>query len=269
MMPKCTVIIPTHSDYIDICQILLKLISKNWEDNSYRIVVSVTGEDTTINGYDCIFNNGASLLTCVYNAAVRFPSQCYLVLLGDAFITQPINNLAVNRIIDAFILNSFSYCNLRPYKSINKKKSFDDSFNYINKKDWYSHSFIAFLASRSFIFNEFNNDKIKSDRDFELKYLKITNLVEGNSFYNDHVVLIDNIFHISPGIEKGKWDILLYNKLSRDMPEIKDLNREKVSLFWQIVLVIRRKVVRFIPNGFRKRIKNYLNNWGLRFDNSL
>ena len=258
-MSNCTIIIPTHSSYIDICKLFLSLLRINWADCSYHIVVSVTGDKVSIEGCECIYNGtNATLTNCIVNAARHYSSDCYMVFLGDAFILDKVDNTAVEHLLDSFVVGGFQYCSLRPQRSIHAKKKYSNLLRYINRKDRYSHSFVAFLASPNFIREEFEKCPNKTDLDFEMKYLALGHGDDCDYYYSDHLVVIGNLLSINPGILKGRWDRSVYNKLKRKYPEIKLPTREKIPVKWQIIITLICFFRPYIPNGLRTRMKKII-----------
>ena len=61
----CTIIIPTHSSYLDVCYNFLEVFHESWKDCRYTIVLSVTGEDICKYDGAYIYNGKhASLTDC-------------------------------------------------------------------------------------------------------------------------------------------------------------------------------------------------------------
>lgn len=256
-MNNCTIIVPTHTNYLDICKINDILINIFWKTD-YKIVYSLYGERVELKGNNVVFNETDNILDCITNAAKLFPSDCYMVLLGDAFILDRVDSQLIDSAINSFVSLGLQYCNLIPYKTIHKKRVVNDYFYYINRRDRYSHSFVAFLASPDFINNEFANSYLDSDRDFELKYLEETKGINCNSYYRDHVCLRDNILHIVPGIEKGQWNRIVRNRIEKTVPDVIENNRMSISLQWQIVLILRKQIMPIIPDSIRLLLKRLI-----------
>ena len=111
---------------------------------------------------------------------------------------------------------------------------------YTTENDVYNISFVAFIASRFFIQEEFRNNI--SDLEFEKKYLKCDSR---NDFINK-CILKKNIFHIMAGIDAGKWNNHVLRILKKNYSDIKWAEREKTvasktvfndfALFFQMFL---------------------------------
>jgi hypothetical protein len=255
----CTIIIPTHSAYLDVCDNFISILKKNWSDCEFPLVISVSGEDKSLSAYDCIYNGAnASLLECVVNAVNKYSSNSYMILLGDAFICDKVDNQLIKKMVDFFITKKYSYCSLIPKKTNQKEIKINSLFRYINVRDRYSHSFISFLASGDFIKSEFDLKELKTDRDFELKYLNMANNELDSFYFDDHVILTKNVLSLRPGIEKGKWNRNVLKYLKKNNPEINFANRGTISLKWQLVLDVRNTITPYISDDFRRWAKKAL-----------
>lgn len=62
-------------------------------------------------------------------------------------------------------------------------------------------SFVAFIANRNFIETEFSGQI--SDLEFGSKYLELNG--KNKVYYNDRVIVTNNIFNIITGIDAGEW----------------------------------------------------------------
>lgn len=252
-------VIPTHSNYMDVCDIFLELLEKNWSDIKFKIVISLTGNNIKYKNYEVLYNGEtASLPTCIYNVAKKYDSDYYLCMLGDAFINKKICNFDVTELLSALKENKINYCSLLPRKSIKKQKKVNNWFRYIYSKDRYNHTFVSFFASKTFIYNEFSNGC--SDLDFENKYLQIAEDNSKSFYYNDRVVLTKNNFNIIPGINKGKWDRYAYKILKRNNENIVLCDRPLQSKSNYIVDHYLTKVYHFVPSRIIKNIKNHFFN---------
>lgn len=251
---KCVIIIPTNSKYLDICSIFLNLLRNNW-DCPFPIILSVTGDNTDLNlDVDRILYNGhrALLTECVYNAVKEFDSNSYLVFLGDAFFCNAVDLEHVKFVINSLEKNKIDYCSFLPKKTLKKKKYINKDIRLINFGDRYCHTFVAFYASKEFCIEEFSNSQ-KSDLDFELKYLNESKQTEIH--YKTHAILTDNLFHIKPGITKGKWDRNVYKYIKKNYPDISLSNREKLSRHEQLIISLRGIFSIFIPAWLRIKLK--------------
>lgn len=244
-MEKCVIILPTHSSYIDICENFLELLRKNWKECNYRIVVSVCGEDKNISGVDYLYNESTlSITQCLVNACLKYEAATYLVFLGDAFILKKVDNSKVLAFLDEFDKYKIEYCRLYS-QFVRYKKIMVGSTMRKMKSARYSMSFVAFAATNDFIMTEFGHGE--SDIDFEVKYLEIADNTQGRVFYDKKTMLSSNFLHILPGIEKGKWERLALFRLKWNNPEIIFSNREKISIKWQLYLIVRKIYLKLVP----------------------
>lgn len=252
---KYRIILPTNVKYLDVVKNYIELLKINWPEAYKKLIISITGSDNfdiSFNDIPVIKNNiSTSLPTCVYNAASKYKADYYFVFLGDAFISRRINNEKVEKLLSYLVRNSINYCRLLPQSSLYMRQR-QKEYRNINSNERYTHSFVAFGAAPNFIKNEFS-DNI-SDRDFEIRYLKLASKKE-NLFFEDRVILNKNIFHILPSIQKGKWDRINLFYLKKKYPQIEFSNRGRISWKYECVLQIRKLILPIIPDTVRKKVK--------------
>lgn len=255
---SCTILLITHSSYLDICLIFLELFEKYWPDCPYSLIISSFGENIRHEKYRVI-NNGehATIIDCITNAAKQLNSNNYLCFLGDAFINDYVNSVQISSLINDLISNHIDYCNLIPKQTNAEEKLISDHIRLISSKDRYNHSFIAFFASAKFIHEEFDSGEINSDFEFESKYLNLINKAEFEPLYyfSNNAIVKTDYFHIVPGIIKGKWNRLSYQKIKMKNPELYLDCRALLPFPVQLVLIARNYVVNHISNDFRRKIK--------------
>lgn len=257
------IIMPTTTNYLDISLNFIELLRINWPDAFQNVILSVAGElksnKNVFRQVKIVENEkGSSLPECVYNASQRYEADLYIIFLGDAFITKKVDCSKVINLLNSLIEHKIQYCRLLPQLYLKKSPFENHLFRYITSNERYSHSFVAFIATRAFIDSEFSDGK--TDRDFELKYLKIAS-EKRNYTYKDRVILKKNIFHILPSIQKGKWDLLNYWYLQYRYPTVQLSNkREKINICFEIVLYARKLMLPFVSDNFRMKIKQLLQN---------
>ncbi|MCD7120627.1 hypothetical protein LTY37_07375 [Limosilactobacillus agrestis] len=249
------IILPTNVKYLDITRNFIDLLEINWPEAIQHLIISITGQNTNtvkINNIPIVFNKENSTLpTCIYNAAQKNKADYYLVFLGDAFISKKVNDLEINALLAKLMKNSINYCRLLPQLSFHKNRGIRE-YRKLNSNERYGHSFVAFGASSNFIEREFGVDI--TDRQFEIKYLKIAN-EKKDVYFNDRVILKQNIFHILPSIQKGKWDRINIFYLRRKYPKIKFSDREVISWKYESIIQLRKIVLPIIPNNLRLKLK--------------
>ncbi len=256
MKKKVSIILATHSNYLDICNIFLKLFNINWSDCPFQIIISITGENVKIDGYECVYNGmDATLPDCIKNVCLKRKDDYYICLLGDAFIVEKIDTKNTVAILNELIGSKTEYCNLIP-KKIKKEKI---EFREICKQDIYYHSFVGFFASHEFILNEFTHGS--TDLDFEEKYLKIAVETRNNDKFDRHYILNKNIFHIMPGISKGLWNRDVHAHLHKTYSGINLGDRGKLSY----AMTIKGKIIKIIQPRLNPRlrfkVKNFLSSY--------
>ena len=249
------IIIPTHSSYQKTVENFLQLLRKNWPNCPYKLIVSVTGNNTVIPNCENLYNGrDASLIDCIVNVTKKYPNKRYLCLLGDAFINKKIDNEIVQKMLNILTKNRIDYCSLNYVRNYKKVKTFNQNLRYIHGKDRYSHSFVAFAASYQYIAEELS--KFKSDLDFEKFYL----FQDKNEYYKNHLIVRKNYFNLLPSITKGKWDRNNYYKLRKSNPEVIFDKREVQTLKEAFVCHLRELIVPCLPSKMRIRVKKIVEN---------
>lgn len=256
------IVIPTHSNYIDICNIFMQLFKRNWPDCPYPIYGAVIGDDKTIPGCQSIYCGSDQTLTdAVFFINKKYPTEFTICFLGDAFITGKVNQADVEKLIKDVYKDRINYCRLvtRTYEKKHLKKR---QYRLITGKDVYCFSFVAFIASHNFIESEFKNS---SDLEFEKKYLEKSKHLNHNYIYDDSAILVKNVFHIIPGINKGKWDRHVYRRLQKVNPALSIGNRPKLSIYIQARTDIIDFFQFFLPIEYRHYLKKTLAKLGMKF----
>lgn len=250
------IILPTNTKYLDVTKNYIELLKINWPEAYEHLVLSLTGpvnnELEFFNEFPIVRNNEFdSLPTCVLNAASEYKADYYFIFLGDAFIFKRVNNDSVKDLLRSLIVNNIDYCRLLPQLHTNIGH-FGKYYRNICTDERYSHSFVAFGASFQFIRSEFSNNI--TDRDFEIKYLKLANKKK-HSYFESRVILRKNIFCIMPSIQKGKWDRVNLAYLKRKYPEIVFSDRNIISWKYELIIKIRKIVLPVIPKKIRITLK--------------
>ncbi|KRM29061.1 hypothetical protein [Limosilactobacillus panis] len=249
------IILPTNVKYLDITRNYIELLKMNWPEAYKHLIISVTGPANASINFDSIpiIRNREydSLPSCVYNAALNYKADYYLVFLGDAFISKPVNNKSIESLLQSLIKENINYCRLLPQFSLHERNH-QKKYRRINTDERYGHSFIAFGASPEFIKKEFSHNI--TDRDFEIKYLKLANRKE-NLYFKDRTILQKNLFHILPSIQKGKWDRVNYFYLKKKYPKVSFSNRGIISWKYECILQIRKLILPIMPDYIRKKLK--------------
>lgn len=259
---KFKIILPTSIDYLDVTQIFLELLKLNWSSAMSHVVISTIGSSSInkkIKKIAKVVENPSTttLPECILNASRLYKADIYLIFLGDAFIYKRVNEKLVANLINDLINNGIEYCRLDPQFSFfgERKNRF---YRLLNTNERYGHSFVAFAASPKFILKEFANSKNYTDRDFEIKYLRLANSDKRKYFKKD-AILKKNYFNILPSIQKGKWDAKNIFLLKKKYPKINFSNRDTISWKYELILLGRNVVLPVIPNKLRIYIKNKFN----------
>ena len=255
MAENCTILIPTHSAYMDICENFISVLRRSWKDCPYPVKIALCGKQTDSDIAEKIYCGESTTLTKALVEAVKNdPNEMFLVFLGDAFFFDKVDQKEVEVLLTQLSENKVQYCSLRPKPTQKKEKLLTELLRQIHSQDRYTHSFICFAATKDYIIEEFNSPKVDSDMDYELKYLQIVNSEE-DFYFEDHAILRRDIFHIIPGIEKGKWDRHVLSKLKKRYPDIEFSKREKLSVARQLYSDLNGLLLPLIPNGLRRFLK--------------
>lgn len=251
----------TNSKYIDVCKLFLTLKTKNWPDCIYNTILTYTGERLEKDGIQCAtyYNGqGVSLPGCIYNTAHQFNLDYCICFLGDAFIYKRVDNKTVNKIIAEIIENEIDYCRLYELcyntEKIQAGNHLIRPFSYKDR----GVSFVAFIVSSRFIETEFFNNV--SDYDFEMKYLRYTNLDEAPVEWQQYKMntVVGNKFHIVPGITQGKWDRDAYRRIKKYNPDVKLPELPMTPLHTHIIRKIAYSILNYIPTRHTKKIKSVI-----------
>lgn len=256
VMSKVLVSLVTHSKYQDVCDDFLKLFEKNWSDCAFDFFISVIGENIEFEGKKTIYHGkNCTLPGAIYNIMYNSEYDYCISFLGDAFINGKIDNREIEELINCIIQKKIEYCCLIPRIPFRFKELIAcDKLRYISSEDSYNISFVAFIASKKFISNEFNNEI--TDLDFEMKYLKNA---DGNYYkYTDKAIVRKNIFNIFPGIDAGEWNRHSFNKIRKANRNIVLTNRKKVSIFKTLTNDCIHILQVFVSKGQRMKVKKIL-----------
>lgn len=261
-MNKAVIIVPTNGKYIDVCANFLQMLDKYWNDCPYPVIVSSYGEKHELKGAINLYNqNATSIVDCVRSAIRKYPAEYYFSFLGDAFIVEKVNTSFVIELLKELKNGNIEYCNISYVKSYRRIVPYGDYLRLINTDDRYSHSFVAFIASKKYMENVLIT--FKNDYAFEKYYLFLNGK---NKYFKNHVAVKKNYFHIMPSITQGKWDRIAYYKLKKDNVDIKFANRELRSWPDTIVQHLHDLFIGAIPINMRKTIKDmYVKITGKKF----
>lgn len=262
---RCTIILITHSNYLDICENYLELKAKYWSDCKYQTILSYYGEKNNLKDFESkyhintIYNETSIITDCIVNVLKTTESDYYICMLGDAFITDFVNQEDVDDLINQIYHNKINYCSLIYWKEKIRNRS-TTLFRKIRLCDLYRHTFVSFIATKDYI-----NDEIEgiSDYDFEIKYLKQAS--DKRTEYIDNAVITKDIFHIRPGITKGNWDKRVLRKMEKQNPEISFSKRKCLPIFSQFKIEIRDAIFLKLSIKQRRVLKKILIKMGVGF----
>ena len=195
---KTIVIVHVSEKYLDVAHIFFRLFDMYWCDCPYTLVVSCKGKiNDNFGKISYQAPNDTSLPEDIYMIMKEYEADYCISLLGDAFITGKIDNGRLAKIIEKMNKDKIDYCRL--FNSSNSA----NSFSSISKDELYGVSFIAFIASFSFVEKEFKN---KTDYEFEMKFLNEAKKLNSKGVkWKNLYAVSNNEFNIVHGIVKGKW----------------------------------------------------------------
>ena len=256
-----TIIVPTHDSYIDVFAIFLQLFRKYWPDFPYKLVLSCTSfvpEDGRFEGVE-VLNNGddCQIIGRIHNAAKRYPSAYYLVLLEDMFFEKPVDGAKFADLMTKIDERGISYCRLMPAKGGRKIK-----LSYPSKVQPYAISLMAFICDNAFVREYFENDM--SGWEFEGLQLKKTLDYCKKERFESAVICSGNPLNLIHGIAKGKWIRKAHGKIKRRNREINLEGRERLS----IGATVKSKIfalARGLSPKRRVRWKRFLSKLGFKF----
>lgn len=235
------------SKYQDVAKAFLASWKKNFKYTGIRLVV-ISDNVYKTQDFENFQSNEKSLPKKIYLASKKYPADYYLCLLGDAFICDRVDRTKIKKLVNFIEKNKIDYCNLMP-----KNMPHKGIIRYINKREAYGVSFIAFISSRKYI--ETVLSAYTDDIAFEMDYL---GKAEKNTpgYYKNMIILNENIFHILHGVIKGKWTRKAARYIERNFPEI-ILNREKLSALDSLYVVGAHVFQNYFPQSLRKIIKGH------------
>lgn len=250
----------THSSYLDVCELFIYLLRKNWPDCPYRIVCSIYGEDKKIANVECMYIGTNQIITdCIVEVAKKYESRFYMCFLGDAFISNTVTTAEVDRLINDLDRKSANYCNLT-VNYFNKRILKNTIIYNLDYRENYGHSFVSFIATKKFIMEELHN---VTDYEFEMKYQNSRS--KNNDIFNDRYRVSSNIMNIFPTVEKGKWDRFALKKVRKYNPEINIGNRKVTSVIEQGYMLMKIILHEFLPSTITEKIKKFLSSIGFSF----
>lgn len=254
------IVLVTNSAYSFICDTFIELKNKNWRNCPYEMIVTYCGSKEMDISCDNIIYNGenVSLPTCIYNVLLSENDDYFICFLGDAFIYKKIDNEIIKQLMAYVERENIDYLRLFP---VNYNEENVISKNHMIRK--MSHkdrgiSFVAFVASRRFIVNEFSNGI--TDYDFEMKFLKLSYVTFKPREWNRYIIytVINNVMNIYPGIDKGRWDRSAYKLIKKYNKEITLPQLTKVPLVVDVIRKVSYRILRFVPTKYTKHIKKFL-----------
>ena len=262
-MSKILISLVTHSDYADVCENFIELFNKNWryDKNKFDFIVNVIGNQKQFSDFETYFHGKEKTLPgALYDIVYEKDYEYCISFLGDAFINSKVNDEIVLNIIDSMKKSQIDYCCLIPrIPWMGMGKRINSYMRAVSNRDSYNISFVAFIASRKFILDEFNNNI--SDLNFEEKYLK--KALSKYEVYKNKSILYGNYLGLVPGIDSGKWNRHALKKLTKKNPEISFTHREKLSAKNQLrndichilQIFLTRKQIIIIKKILRKLFK--------------
>ncbi|BAK48511.1 hypothetical protein CXIVA_25430 [Clostridium sp. SY8519] len=260
-MNKIVIVLVTHSSYKDVCNNFIELYKKNWPDCPYSFMALTIGDTTQFENISTInYGTNCTLPGALYRVMASGEYDYCISFLGDAFINGRIKNNDVCSLINKLYKESIDYCCLIPrYPFRFKEKKINEYLRYVSSVDAYNISFVAFIASKKFVREEFKNNI--TDLEFEQKYLK--RCISDSVIYCDKAILRKNIFNICPGIDSGKWNRHAIRKLEKSNPEVTFTNRPiatptegiRSDIIQLLQLIIKRKHIVSI----KQKLTKYMN----------
>ena len=205
-------IITINSKYKKISDLFFQLLNKNLDNANINVYLSMdkSFEVPVVSNFRYV-NSLETLPSKIKSIVEQTNHQFYICLLGDAFICDKIDLYYLDSLLQEMSEKGIDYCNLIPKHSKKRSKKL---YSYIKKRKRYGVSFIAFIASRNFILNNF--DENLTDFDFENKYLINALFCEKKETYDNMIILNSNLFNIYHGISNGKWIRKSHRKVSKN-----------------------------------------------------
>ena len=86
MAENCTILIPTHSAYMDICENFISVLRRSWKDCPYPVKIALCGKQTDSDIAEKIYcGEGTTLTKALVEAVKNDPNEMFLVLCTAPF----------------------------------------------------------------------------------------------------------------------------------------------------------------------------------------
>lgn len=250
-MEECIIIVPTFSQYIDVCKLFFELFKINWNDCPYHIVLSVVGNKVSVDGVETLYAGSCGMLTdAVQLVKDTYPADYYICLLGDNFIYEKINTELIRQFILKLKKDGIQYCG---FKS-RKEKSISSFYRNVRPNvDSYVFSFSHFIATGDFIDKKISGI---SDIDFEKKYHEdcLSNKVID---YSDVRIMTSDIFHLVNMCSKGKWFRDSYKFIKMKYPNLELESRTQLSRTEQLKVSLLGFASEYLRVTTQYKIKSF------------
>lgn len=248
------IIIPTYHTYFDMLDIFLYLWYKHWPKCPFKLIVSTT------KSYECEYDNvdvylndiNDKMCRRIYNPIKEYKYSHYIVILEDCLMFRDVQEDKIFKLINNYKSLNLNYCKLLENKMVKDSKYTGlGKLSYINKKEVYGMTLMAFMCSKKYILENFNSDD--SGWDWEQRELKLADDAE-NGYYEDRAINQENTFQLIHSVAQGKWLYGAKNILSQTNKEIVFTNRECFTSIEQNIRDLKIYVFLRLPICIKKSL---------------
>lgn len=263
MKNRLIFIIPTHSSYLDVAKIAEQLFVKYWDNCPYPVIVSTNKIDKNPFSVFKVMENSDSdeFVRRIYNAAMEFEADYYLIINEDRFLNEEIENNQLEAVLKYMDQHKIDFCRFIPGSRSNKTKL---KFSKISKAEPYGYNLAGCICTLQYI--QDNMSENINGWVYENQKLEDTLLYEKDEYFENSVKLNVDILHSVHGIRKNQWIPKSYKIICQNNPEI-DFSIRGVAenSLGYILRDSLSGVMKKISPRTRKKIKIILGRVGFKF----
>ena len=203
---ETAILISTYDPYFEALDISLKMFEKYWKDLNYEIIVA--NNEMEIKNHDIKLincgNDAKSWCKRALMAVNQTNAEYYLIIMEDIFISKPVDNDEIKRIISFMKKNKIDFYKLIP-TPYPKGELFEGEkhIHKLNKQTAYGININTAIFSREFLLKCLGDGEI-SAWDLEEKFLKEAS-VAPNEYFDNCACDDRNVLNTIHGIIQGKW----------------------------------------------------------------
>lgn len=258
---RLSIYVSSPDSYSDVFSVFYRAFFRYWKDCPYDFYLT-----TNTQAYEdikCIQNNkpGDTWVERTLAAMPKIDSKYLLLMCDDTFISQPVNNIDIERILDYMDNNNIKYCRIKPIKAkdiIGK----EIGLCHVSTNIPYAVNLQIGIIRKDFLMHLLGDGKksaweIEGNIQNKLKVDKYNN-------YVDIVAVNKPIVSFVHGIWKGKWIRGTYNYIKKEYPDYV-FERPRLSIGLSIKILLINNLEMMTPIKARRALKSILTKLGVKF----